>query len=300
MSKVRSFLVLAEYLHFGRAADALDISQPALSSQIRNLEDTLGVSLFARSTRQMKLTPEGERLAIRMRRIFDDLDDLFEEITDPALNQRRRIIFSCIPSIATNIIPNVIKEFLELHPETTIELFDDPSSSLERRVVSREVDFGIGPMPYWNEELEFTSIIEDQFVVIMRNDCAMANYEHVTIDDISQYPLISYNRGTKVRSLIETQFSRNRIQFAPRYNLVNPPAIGAMVENGLGIAIMPSTVATLMANATSLCFVKLEPRLSRHLGLIKRAGDVLAPEAMELYDAIGREMRRTGLHLHSD
>ena len=144
---IPSFVMLARYLHFGRAAEALAITQPALSNQIKLLERTLGIRLFARTTRWVRLTPEGERFLRRAQRIMSDVKSAFVEIANPTAPPRGAVVFACIPTIAGYIFPRIINDFHSRHPEIRVSMIDDTTVELERRIANREVDFGIGGSP---------------------------------------------------------------------------------------------------------------------------------------------------------
>lgn len=292
IAKVRTFLAVAEHLHFGRAAKATGMSQPALSNQIKSLEEALRVRLLVRSTRRVTLTPEGEHLAMRMRGIFDDMDVVLDEIAETTLNKRNRIKFACTPSVAATVIPQSLKTFLSHHPTTMIDFTDEVSLAQEGRVIRGELDFGIGQMPSWNEELDFTPIAKDLFIVVMRPDSPLAGSDELSIDSLVDYPMISPTRGAKLRAQLETQFSQRGLKYAPRYSVTHPSTIGAMVEKGLGIAIIPSSFIILMTNLQSLHFVRIrEERLFRYIGILKASEKALSPIAVDLCDIITAELR---------
>ena len=293
LSKIRGFLAVAEHLHFRRAAGALDISQPALSTQIRALEETLGVRLVARTTRRVQLTPDGERFVTRMRRLFEEMEAVVGEMRDPRMLERGRVVFSCNPMVAAYVFPGVIEKFKRRYPGVTIEIIDEPTLALERRIISREVDFGIGVMPRWREELEFTLIVEDPFVAVFRRDHPLAKRARVSIDQVLQFPIISLSKGSNVRATIEAYCERTKRSFVPAYDLIHHYTIGAMVEAGLGITLLPSMATAMMKYSSRLKIAALnEPKFSRHVGLIKRTGETLAPAAFEFYQFTLQAMKR--------
>lgn len=293
LSKIRGFLAVAEHLHFRRAASALDISQPALSAQIRALEETLGVRLVARTTRHVQLTPDGERFLTRTRRLFEEMEAVVSEIRDPRMLERGRVAFSCIPTVAAHVFPDIIEKFKRRYPGMAIKIIDEPTLALERRIISREVDFGIGAMPRWREELEFTPIVEDPFVAVFRRDHPLAKRAKVSIDQVLQYPIISLGKGSNVRATIEAYFERTKRPFVPAYDLIHHYTIGAMVEAGLGITLLPSMATAMMQHSSRLKIAVLnEPKFSRHIGLIKRTGETLSPAAFEFYQFTLQAMKK--------
>ena len=249
--------------------------------------------LVARTTRRVQLTPDGERFVTRMRRLFEEMEAVVREMRDPRMLERGRVVFSCNPMVAAYVFPGVIEKFKRRYPGVTIEIIDEPTLALERRIISREVDFGIGAMPRWREELEFTLIVEDPFVAVFRRDHPLAKRARVSIDQVLQYPIISLSKGSNVRATIEAYCERTKRSFVPAYDLIHHYTIGAMVEAGLGITLLPSMATAMMKYSSRLKIAALnEPKFSRHVGLIKRTGETLAPAAFEFYQFTLQAMKR--------
>jgi len=293
LNTLRGFLTLAQYLHFRRAAKALGITQPALSNQIKALERSLGLRLFARTTRWVRLTPEGERFLRRARRVLSELDSVFMEMSNPGAPPRGSVTFACIPTIAGHIFPRIINEFQNQHPEITVAMIDEATVEMERRIANREVDFGVGGSPRRTNELAFASVFSDPFVVVCRSDHALARRGRVAIGDILNLPLISLSKESNVRHSIESYFSLSGRTFEPRYELIHHYTVGAMVEAGLGVAFLPSQATDMMRGSPLLKIIPTdEPAFARHVGLITRRGETLSPAADSFYAFTVASMRR--------
>ena len=284
LSTIRSFLMLAQYLHFGRAAEALSITQPALSNQIKMLEQLLGVRLFARTTRWVRLTPEGERFLRRAQRIVSDVDSAFVEMANPGAPPRGNVAFACIPTIAANIFPRIINEFQSRHPEIKVTMIDETTVELERRIASREVDFGIGGSPRRTHELAFAPLFSDPFVLVCHKSHAFAGRKRVTVGKVLDSPVITLATDSNVRQTIENYFALAGYSFRPQFELNHHYTIGAMVEAGLGVAFLPSQAAERMRASPMISIIPTdEPSFARHVGLITRRGETLPPAADSFY-----------------
>ena len=284
LNTIRGFLTLAEHLHFGRAAKALAITQPALSNQIKVIEQSLGVRLFARTTRWVRLTPEGERFLHRARRVLSDLESAFIEMSDPAAPPRGNVAFACIPTIAGHMFPRIINDFESRHPTIKITMVDEATVEMERRIANREVDFGVGGLPRRKDELAFASIFSDPFVLVCRIDHAVARHSRIAINKVLDFPLISLGKDSNVRQTIENYFALAGRTFEPRYELKHHYTVGAMVEAGLGIAFLPSQATGMMRASPLLKIIPTqEPGFARHVGLITRRGERLSPAADSFY-----------------
>ncbi|WP_296555490.1 LysR family transcriptional regulator [Pigmentiphaga sp.] len=302
LANIRGLLALAEHLSFRRAAEALNLGQPALSAQIRALEDAVGVALVSRTTRDVRLTPEGERFVAQMRRLTAEMDSVVAALRDPALLLAGRVAFSCIPTVAAHIFPKVIKRFRDKHPGVAIEMHDEETVRLERRILSREVDFGIGGVPRWRDELEFTRLAHDPFVLVCAKTHPLARRGKVHLEEALQYPLISLSKGSNIRATTETYLSRQGYSFSPAYSLKQHYTIGPMVEAQLGISLLPNTAAASLKVSPRLRVIPLDhPDFTRELGLIKRIGEPLTPVAEAFYQATAQALRGpAGKHMTSE
>jgi|SRR5580700_7726339 LysR family carnitine catabolism transcriptional activator len=179
IGQLRAFAAVAEHGSFRKAANQLDLSQPALSNQIRDLEQTVRISLFHRTTRSVQLTEDGEQFLVRVRRALDDLDSGLLEIRDQAAIKGGRVIVACLPPVACSVLPKVIASFIKEHPGIEIGVLDEYEVPLVQRVLSREADFGLGSEPFRNEDLLFTKILEDSFIAVAPADHAIAGQPSV-------------------------------------------------------------------------------------------------------------------------
>lgn len=291
---LRSFLALAQHLHFGRAAEALSLTQPALSNQIKALEQALSVRLFARTTRWVRLTPEGERFLGRARRILSDLDSAFMEMSSPGAPPRGNVTFACIPTIAGHIFPRMINEFQSRHPEILISMIDQTTVEMERSIIDRQVDFGVGGSPRRTSDLAFTSVFSDPFVIVCHVDHPIARYRRVAIDKVLDFPCISLGKDSNVRQTIDHYFALEGHVFKPRFEMIHHYTVGAMVEAGLGIALLPLQATAMMRVSPFLKIIPTnKPAVARHVGFITRRGESLSPAADSFYAFAIVAMRRS-------
>jgi DNA-binding transcriptional LysR family regulator len=291
LTKIRGFLHVARHLNFRRAAEELKITQPALSGQIKALEAELGVNLFARTTRSVRLTTDGERFLLRSRRLMEAFDSTVVDMAQGASLERGTVTFSCIPTIAAHAFPRIIREFKRHHPGVRVEMTDDTTVAMERRILSGEVEFGIGGSPRWTDELEFAPILEDPFVVMCRKDHALARFSRVSIDRVLKYPIVSLGKGSNVRNTLAAYFTKAERRFEPEYELIHHYSIGALVEAGLGITLLPSMACDMIRTSSALRLVALDDRkFTRAVGLITRRGQSLSPAAHRFYMLAAKTM----------
>ncbi len=298
LANIRGLLAVADHLSFSRAAESLQLGQSALSAQIRALEDSVGVALVARTTRDVKLTPQGERFVNQMRRLVTEMDGVVQTLRDPGMLAGGRVAFACIPTVASQLFPSVIADFRRSHPSVAVEMFDEATTLLERRVLSREVDFGIGGAPRWRDELEFTHLFTDRFVLLCRHDHRLARRAGVQLSDLADEDLITLGKGSNIRTTTDAYFATHQRKFSPAFVLLQHYTIGPMVVAGLGIALLPMA-ATAGWNEPELRVVPIRDKnFAREIGFVKRKGEALGVAAETFYRAIldavraGQKVRR--------
>ncbi len=239
----------------------------------------------------MQLTPEGERFALRARRLVEDLNKAIGEVRHGAALEQGTIAFSCIPTIAAAAFPRIIREFNTHHPGVKVQMTDDTTTAMERRILNGEVEFGVGGAPRWREALAFSPILEDPFVLVCRKDHPLASKRAVSMRDILKYPIISLAPGSNVRTTLVQCVESDGLTFTPAYELVHHHAVGAMVEAGLGVSLLPSIACDMLRKTTVLRLVPLvEKHYSRAIGLITRRGAVLSAPAQRFYDLVVKTM----------
>ena len=271
------------------------MTQPALSAQIKALEGKLGSVLFQRTTRRVQLTAAGERFVLRARRLVEELNRAVGELNDATAFERGTIAFSCIPTIAAAAFPRIIRDFSQDHPGVKVQMTDDTTTAMERRILNGEVEFGVGGAPRWREALAFSPVLEDPFVLVCRRDHALARRAKVPMREVLKYPVISLAVGSNVRTVLIRLLEADGLAFTPAYELVHHHPVGAMVEAGLGVSLLPSIACDMLRKTSVLRFVPLaEKRYSRAIGLITRRGVVLSAPAQRFYDLVLRTMAVRG------
>ena len=294
LSKLRTFVAVAQHRSFRKAAEQLHLSQPALSLHIRDLEEMLQVPLFHRTTRSVTLTSEGERLLIRALRALDELKSAVAELHDQALLLRGRIVISCLPTIAYQVLPKAIASFAIKYPDVEIRVFDEIYAPLLQRVLSREADFGIGPRPERDEDLEFTPILSDPFVAVVANTHPLASRPTVRLKALTKVPVLTLARGTDIRNYLDHVFESEDLELKPAYETFHRTTLCGFAQAGLGVAILPMMVQSMMDN-TSLTTIKIVgPEIAREFGIIQRRDQAQRPVVVTFLSALKKALNASG------
>ena len=282
---LKYFAVIAEEGHVGRAAERLFKTQPALTKCIDRLEEQLGAPLFERVGRGIRLTPVGEALLHRARRISLMMDETAREIGDYAHGREGNIRLGCIPTLAEHILPGICQQLLAEAEKVTIDLKVSMNDALLEGLKAGELDVVLGPMIQDDELFHTEEIMRDEMVV-------MASPNHPIFDrKIRLRPLLEYQWVLPAQSVLSRQWldnvfdrhhlSRPTVQITPTVlNMIMP-----LIErsNLLGFA----SKLNLLAGRNHLREVVLkETTMLRRMGLSYRRDTYLSPAALRLIKII--------------
>jgi len=289
LPRIRSFITVAEERQFRRAAERLGLSQPALSAQLRELEEFLGVALLSRTTRSVHLTAEGEKFLQRARNIFADLEAAVLELRDHASLRRGRLAVASIPSAASRILPSVVAGFSRRFPGIDIQVIELASNDVERCIAAGNADLGIAPTPDRNSELTFSFLLRDRFIGLVPKDSPIARQRRVRLEALFEYPLIATVPGTSIRATLERACRERGHSLRVTHSVTQHQTVVAMVAAGLGVALLP---ALSMSEDDDVARVSVvNPQITRDIGIIQRKGGSLSAAVQEFMSALKTAVR---------
>jgi len=174
LNDLQAFRAVVDKGSFSGAAEAIRISQPALSRRIEKLESALDVKLFERTTRRVSLTMVGRAFLPQVERILDDLDIALMGISNVASTRMGNVTIACVPSTAYYFMPHVISEFHKLYPKIRIRVLDASAGEVCNAVESGEADFGVSFSGSLADEVEFELLLQERYVLACRRDHPLA------------------------------------------------------------------------------------------------------------------------------
>lgn len=292
---IQTFLLVAEHCSFRQAADLTHRSQSAVSTQIRQLEEQLGVGLFHRTTRRVWLTSAGEQFLQSARRALQEVESGLRRIKEEADLRRGRISLSCSPTIASTRLPETLAAFEKDYPKITVFVREITSAPLFETIRKGEADFGIGPaVP--SPEFNFEPLLDDPLYAVVPR--AMLPGRRTTIDltTLAELPLLLLDTATALRNLLEQTMQERGLVMTTRYEFTQAQTLFAMAAAGLGAAILPEIVLPPAADP-SVRVLRITPTLCRQVSIITLRGRELSPAAARLAQlcrsTIGRSARRS-------
>lgn len=242
LKSLKCFVVLAEELHFGRAADRLHISQPPLSLKIRALEAELGLQLFQRSSRRVELTHSGQILLIEARRVLRDAEQLSRLATSLALGEAGTLAIGFNALLAYRLMPQLVTEFSERHPQVKVTLNEMVSSEQVDALLEHQIDVGLlrPPLPPGFRSLSLGS---EEIVVFLPAKHPLAAQESIPLAALAGEPMLMFSQGESSYLHNLTMQMCIEAGFAPlvRQETRHIHAIVALVGTGMGVALLPAS-----------------------------------------------------------
>lgn len=276
---LEALVAIARTGNFTRAAQALHVSQPSLTVQVRQLEETLGVRLLDRNTRSVKLTQIGKELTPVIQRLVREIEAVVHNAHELSTGDRGLVSVAALPSVSSTILPRIIARFREQSPGVSVTLRDAVAQRVAALVQSEDVDFGIGSFPDTAPELQVTPLFTDRMRVIFPRGSPLAHKQIISLKLLAGFPMILMDQQSSVRVLVNRAFESIGHFPAPAYEVTYMSTAVGMVKAGLGITFLPSSALELSELSGMRSRVLNHPGLTRKIAAIQKSGRSLSPAA---------------------
>jgi len=290
---LRYFDALARHSHFGRAAASCAISQPALSMQIKELEEALGAVLIERGARQVRLTQFGEEAALRVRDILRSVDELgdFARASRDRLAGRLRI--GMIPTIAPYLLPTVIRNLTRVHPELDIHVREALTSKLIQELLEGRLDTAIVALPVSEPSLTEVVLFKENFLLVRPGEhegtSAPSN------EALREMRLLLLEEGHCFR---DQALSFCKMQSSQAREVLDANSLSTlvqMVSAGMGVTLIPEMAVTVETRSAPVSVARFKkPQPTRTIGMIWRKTSPLSAQLLQLSEVVCRSERGTG------
>ena len=269
--RLKTFYTVARLLSFTRAAKVLHLTQPAVTSQIRQLENCYKTRLFDRTHNRVFLTESGAKVYEYARKIFDLYHELEAEISRISGDLTGPVTIAASNTIAVYMLPRMLREFRVYHPEMSLRLKVTNTEGVVEMVEGGVADLGIVEGPVANRSLCVEMCKMDELVAITPPKHALLHSSRVRAAQVLQHPFIIREEGSGTREVIMTYLHSQRINVS-RINIVmefgSLEAIKAAVESGMGVSILSRETIHKELQLNSLGCASLAPALTRKLSLV--------------------------------
>lgn len=291
LKQLRYFEALSRHGHFGRAAEASAISQPALSQQIKEMEASLGIELFERQARQVRLSTLGEEFAVRAREILRSVD----ELVDLARASRQRLVgrlrIGIIPTVAPYLLPRIVSELSRSNPALDIRMRETVTPKLLTELAEGRLDTAILALPASEPSLQETPLFDEHFVLVrpledagkpVPNREALKEMRLLLLEEghcFRDQALSFCNMGaTRARELMDGSSLSTLVQ---------------MVSAGIGITLIPEIAVPVETRSAAVSISRFEaPQPSRRIGMVWRRTSPIARQLQDLSDIVRQAAER--------
>lgn len=282
---LRYFEALAQHGHFGRAAEACAISQPALSLQVKELEGILGAPLVERGARQIRLTGLGEEFATRARAILQLIDELTDlgRASDGPLSGRLRI--GVIPTVAPYLLPRVIKALNLHHPGIDLRPREAVTQRLIGDLLEGRLDTAIVALPVSEPALAETPLFDEEFILV--RPLSDAGKPVPSAQKLREMRLLLLEEGHCFR---DQALSFCKLSTAPPRDLMEGSSLATLVQMvgaGIGVTLIPQMAVPVETRSATVSVARLAvPRPSRTIGMVWRRTSPLSAQLGQLADTV--------------
>jgi DNA-binding transcriptional LysR family regulator len=273
LNRLAVFHAVAQTGSMTLGAERLDISQPAVSKQVQELERALGVHLFDRIGRRVHLSQAGEILADYARRLFALAHEAKEAMVDVRAVGRGRLVIGASTTIGTYLLPGVLAEFWRRHPKVELLVEIGNTEQVHRRLAGLDLDVGLTEGFVEEEELDAEVFHRDELVVIASPGHPLAKKPRVLLSAVQQEPFILREPGSGTRAVEERALARLKLPVRVVMALGSTEAIKRVVAEGVGLAIVSRLAVRAECAAGTLAVLPVTGlRIERPLHLVRRKG----------------------------
>ena len=236
---LRYLVALADHRHFGRAATASFVSQPTLSTQIRKLEDELGVPLVERAPRRVMLTPIGREIAERARKVIAEVEQMGEiarRSQDPEAGTVRLGIF---PTLAPYLLPHVLPGVRARFPRLELLLVEEKTDQILARLRDGRLDAGVLALPVHDDQLQVEPLFDEPFVLAVPQQHALARRPSLKLRDLDDQHLLLLEEGHCLRDQALDVCRMSGADERDGFRATSLETLRQMVASGVGITLLP-------------------------------------------------------------
>jgi DNA-binding transcriptional LysR family regulator len=280
LRQLRYLVALADERHFTRAAARLHIAQPALSQQVRRLEDEVGVALVDRTTRHVALTPAGELLVARARRALAEVDAASAELSDLAGVRTGRVVIGAMRSTGRFDLSALFAAYYARHPGIELVVREEPSEVMLQRLHADALDVAFlsvnrldaGP------DIQLHPLIDEPLVALLAPDHALAGRRRIDMAELRDERFVVFGEGGSLRRIVVQGAREAGFEPALAFESTESARIRAMASRGLGVALLPASEADHEGPPVAVVPVR-NPALTRDVTLAWRANRRHSPAA---------------------
>lgn len=270
MIRYEAFVTITENGSFTKTAEKMGYTQSAVSQMIRSLEEELDTSLIIRSRKGVSLTPDGEEFLPYIKNVCNANRELIEKRNEMKGLESGFIRIGTFSSVSSNWLPKLMKKFKEKYPSVSFDLKQGEYTNISEWIKEGSVDFGF-VTPNAADGLTVIPLKKDDMMAVLNVNHPLAKKDFVSLEELAEQPYILLDEGQASEAM--EYFKRNEIKPNIQYTVFDDYTIMSMVENGLGVSVLPNLI--LSKQAHNIAIKKLSPKIERTIALAYKNKNVL-------------------------
>lgn len=284
--QLRAFCYVVEERSFSNAARRMFVTQPAVSMQIKSLEQEIGQPLFDRSKKDIISTEAGKILYAHAKRIFNEMDYAQNEIDKIQQLVRGQLTIGCSDTVSSYILPSLLSDFLAEYPELEITVQNRPSLHIVQMVTEGIAEMGFVTMPITETNLSIQPFFTYTIVAACSPKHACAKRSGIDLASLAKHRLLLLEPGTKSRMLLDEAF--NKLQITPDaiMGFGSVQVQKAFAQKGIGVAVVPDFAVKKEARHKELKVLPIRGVARREIGIILRKNRLLSMAAQRFLSII--------------
>ena len=269
--RLQVFHTVAKLLSFTKAAEHLHMTQPAVTFQVRQLEEQFNTRLFDRTHNRISLTEAGQVIYEHAAKIFELYSQMENSVREITGEISGTLTLGASTTIAEYMLPALLGNFRAEYPDINIQLKVSNTDGIVYMIENNEIDLGVVEAPVQNKNLIVDVCREDQLVCVVPIDHPLASNDTIKLDDIMEFPYICREEGSGTREVINEYLDQHNVpesSLKMSMELGSPEAIKGAVEAGMGISIVSSATIGKELELQTLKAVNMEPPLTRPFSFV--------------------------------
>lgn len=270
LRQLKYFLAVSKELHFTKAAEKLNISQPSLSQQIRALEHELGMPLFDRIGKKISLTEAGKILLLHTKTIFREIEQTRSAIQDLNGLQHGSLTIGSLLTVVNYLLPPAILNFNKLYPNIELSVLGLRTGDIREKLLQNELDIGITFLPVQDKEIVSIPLYKSELTLVVPTGHTLTERSHISIVELQDYPLILLPKNFFLTELITSHCQQFDFTPKPILEISTMESLIQMVSKGMGITVLPKPYIDFLQNTNIQALKIKDPTPTIDIGLIYR------------------------------
>jgi len=270
LRQLEYFVAVSNELHFTKAAEKLNISQPSLSQQIRALEHEIGMPLFDRIGKKISLTEAGRILLSHSKKVFHEVEQAYAAIQDLNGLQQGKLTIGALLTTVNYLLPPAILNFNALYPNIELSVLGLRTGEIREKLLQNELDIGITFLPVQDKEIISIPLYQNELTLVVPTNHELTQHTTVTMGVLQKYPIILLPKNFFLTQLIRSHCQNFNFTPKPILEISTMESLIHMVSKGMGITVLPKPyIDFLQSNSIQAIKIK-NPTATIEIGIIYR------------------------------